>query len=101
MNNNLNKPVNSSLVSEELADLMNRASEKRDARWGSIVTYSRKVFVPLTNMSVPYTNLRAHETKAILVCRLLLEQKKKDISATITEDQYNETGNCGENTLQK
>ena len=50
MNNNLNKPVNSSLVSEELADLMNRASEKRDARWGSIVTYSRKVFVPLTNM---------------------------------------------------
>ena len=50
MNNNLNKPVNSSFVSEELADLMNKASEKRDARWGSIVTYSRKVFVPLTNM---------------------------------------------------
>jgi 7,8-didemethyl-8-hydroxy-5-deazariboflavin synthase CofG subunit len=50
MNNNLNKPVNSSFASEELADLMNKASEKRDARWGSIVTYSRKVFVPLTNM---------------------------------------------------
>ena len=50
MNNNLNKPANSSFASEELADLMNKASEKRDARWGSIVTYSRKVFVPLTNM---------------------------------------------------
>jgi len=50
MNNNLNNPVNSSFASEELADLMNKASEKRDARWGSIVTYSRKVFVPLTNM---------------------------------------------------
>lgn len=50
MNNNLNKPVNSSFASEVLTDLMNKASEKRDARWGSIVTYSRKVFVPLTNM---------------------------------------------------
>jgi len=50
MNNNLNKPANSSFASEELADLMNKASEKRDAKWGSIVTYSRKVFVPLTNM---------------------------------------------------
>ena len=50
MNNNFNNPVNSSFASEELADLMNKASEKRDARWGSIVTYSRKVFVPLTNM---------------------------------------------------
>src|SRR5660397_280788 len=28
-------------------------------------------------MSVSYTHLRAHETKANLVCRLLLEKKKK------------------------
>ena len=27
--------------------------------------------------SVSYTHLRAHETKANLVCRLLLEKKKK------------------------
>ena len=27
--------------------------------------------------AVSYTHLRAHETKANLVCRLLLEQKKK------------------------
>lgn len=47
---NLKKPVNSSFVCEELEDLMNRASERRDTRWGNIITYSRKVFVPLTNM---------------------------------------------------
>ena len=29
--------------------------------------------------SVSYTHLRAHETKANLVCRLLLEKKKKKI----------------------
>ena len=36
----------------------------------------------LGNMSVSYTHLRAHETKANLVCRLLLEKKK-------THTQYN------------
>lgn len=33
-----------------LADLMARAREIRDRQWGRTVTYSRKVFVPLTNM---------------------------------------------------
>ena len=28
-------------------------------------------------LAVSYTHLRAHETKANLVCRLLLEKKKK------------------------
>ncbi len=32
---------------------------------------------PLALSSVSYTHLRAHETKANLVCRLLLEKKKK------------------------
>ena len=31
----------------------------------------------LTNISVSYTHLRAHETDSYLVCRLLLEKKKK------------------------
>ena len=31
------------------------------------------------NFPVSYTHLRAHETKANLVCRLLLEKKKKKI----------------------
>ena len=29
------------------------------------------------NMAVSYTHLRAHETEADLVCRLLLEKKKR------------------------
>jgi len=35
---------------EQLADLMRAASELRDAAWGRRVTYSRKVFIPLTNL---------------------------------------------------
>lgn len=31
-------------------ELMLRAARIRDAQWGKVVTYSRKVFVPLTNM---------------------------------------------------
>ena len=33
--------------------------------------------------SVSYTHLRAHETKANLVCRLLLEKKKKNKTHTL------------------
>ena len=32
-------------------------------------------------IAVSYTHLRAHETKANLVCRLLLEKKKKKITS--------------------
>jgi FO synthase len=34
----------------ELLDVMQRVSEVRDAVWGRTVTYSRKVFIPLTNL---------------------------------------------------
>lgn len=37
-------------IHSNLSDLMKMASEKRIARWGNSITYSRKVFVPLTNM---------------------------------------------------
>ncbi|MEM6463262.1 MAG: 7,8-didemethyl-8-hydroxy-5-deazariboflavin synthase CofG [Pseudomonadota bacterium] len=33
-----------------LAEAMDRAAQIRRAQWGTIITYSRKVFVPLTNM---------------------------------------------------
>lgn len=33
-----------------LRALMAEAAELRDARWGKVLTYSRKVFVPLTNL---------------------------------------------------
>lgn len=34
----------------DLETLMTRARDMRDSHWGKTVTYSRKVFVPLTNM---------------------------------------------------
>ena len=33
-----------------LQELMEKASQKRTDHWGEVITYSRKVFVPLTNM---------------------------------------------------
>lgn len=35
---------------EELEELLCTAAQTRDAAWGNTVTYSRKVFIPLTNM---------------------------------------------------
>lgn len=37
-------------LNPDLPTLMSSACEVRDASWGSRVTYSRKVFIPLTNM---------------------------------------------------
>jgi len=34
----------------ELEHLMRRAAAVRDRHWGRVITYSRKVFIPLTNM---------------------------------------------------
>jgi len=36
--------------SDEIMVLRNQASALRDLHWGDVITYSRKVFVPLTNM---------------------------------------------------
>ena len=38
----------------------------------------------LTNVPVSYTHLRAHETDSYLVCRLLLEKKKKNTNSKVT-----------------
>ena len=39
-------------------------------------------FLKYNFFPVSYTHLRAHETDSYLVCRLLLEKKKKTISYT-------------------
>jgi len=44
------EPLAQALAAEPLPDLMARARIVRDGAWGRTVTYSRKVFVPLTNM---------------------------------------------------
>ena len=41
-------------------------------------TFTPNLIVTGTNTSVSYTHLRAHETVLDLVCRLLLEKKKKN-----------------------
>src|SRR5678810_1209007 len=44
------------------------AAVKKDGKWG---------YLDSTGKAVSYTHLRAHETGRNLVCRLLLEKKKK------------------------
>ena len=41
--------------------------------------------VPVVQKAVSYTHLRAHETVLDLVCRLLLEKKKKETDEDITQ----------------
>ncbi|NBU97805.1 MAG: radical SAM protein, partial [Spirochaetia bacterium] len=42
-----NQPIS---IDRDLKDLMEKAVTIRNHHWGSTITYSRKVFVPLTNM---------------------------------------------------
>ena len=38
------------VFNSSLEKLIDAASSKRDKHWGNIISYSRKIFVPLTNM---------------------------------------------------
>ena len=38
------------VLNTPLEELIDTASNKRDDHWGNVITYSRKIFVPLTNM---------------------------------------------------
>ena len=38
------------VLNAPLEELIDTASSKRDDHWGNVITYSRKIFVPLTNM---------------------------------------------------
>ncbi len=38
------------VLNASLEKLIDAASSKRDEHWGNVITYSRKIFVPLTNM---------------------------------------------------
>ncbi|MBC6442416.1 MAG: 7,8-didemethyl-8-hydroxy-5-deazariboflavin synthase CofG [Rhodobacteraceae bacterium] len=44
------EPVSDTFADQTTTTLLRRARGVRDAHWGRTVTYSRKVFVPLTNM---------------------------------------------------
>ena len=45
--------------------------------------------------SVSYTHFRAHETKANLVCRLLLEKKKKTSAGPVKSSAKKESAEEG------
>ena len=53
------------------ADLRATAVRRQQQVLGSLDPYARDI------IAVSYTHLRAHETPEHLVCRLLLEKKKK------------------------
>ena len=46
----MNHSTASDLHAVQTDDLMQMAAAIRDRHWGRRITYSRKVFVPLTNM---------------------------------------------------
>eukprot|EP00658_Telonema_sp_P-2_P017301 TRINITY_DN16703_c0_g1_i1.p2 TRINITY_DN16703_c0_g1~~TRINITY_DN16703_c0_g1_i1.p2 ORF type:complete len:108 (-),score=36.63 TRINITY_DN16703_c0_g1_i1:57-380(-) len=49
-----------------------------DGVW-DVLTDQQACHIVLEHMAVSYTHLRAHETPEHLVCRLLLEKKKKQM----------------------
>ena len=53
--------------------------------------YENTLVTPLD--AVSYTHLRAHETVLDLVCRLLLEKKKKHINTTTSPNYVSKTKN--------
>src|SRR5665811_961104 len=53
------------------------AAQALVAKWGGDLTAYNTGQVSLNPVPVSYTHLRAHETVLDLVCRLLLEKKKK------------------------
>src|SRR5660397_266821 len=56
---------------------ISRTALTRQSSGGQSLLFSRRS-LPRSPGPVSYTHLRAHETKANLVCRLLLEKKKKN-----------------------
>ena len=62
---------------EEVDAILKQIYEEQYKRFEGAVNTEKTIF------PVSYTHLRAHETVLDLVCRLLLEKKKKKITTTI------------------
>eukprot|EP00825_Cyclidium_porcatum_P001316 TRINITY_DN10599_c0_g1_i1.p3 TRINITY_DN10599_c0_g1~~TRINITY_DN10599_c0_g1_i1.p3 ORF type:complete len:103 (-),score=37.42 TRINITY_DN10599_c0_g1_i1:12-320(-) len=67
-------PRSTHCISSAASDVYKR-QKQIFAREVSLYKYVERLFANV--MSVSYTHLRAHETRHDLVCRLLLEKKKK------------------------
>ena len=60
-------------------NIIDATAEARDVVGKGLSNFKNRIGLPTSYDSVSYTHLRAHETKANLVCRLLLEKKNSDI----------------------
>src|SRR5660397_252981 len=72
------------------------AARRRDIDWGPERMQEQKDFMDSSRRAadaVSYTHLRAHETKANIVCRLLLEKKKKKKKKNKKKKKYNKYKN--------
>ena len=67
------------LKTAQLYEQLRQQAEERQARLALLHELSRSLNRQLDLQAVSYTHLRAHETVLDLVCRLLLEKKKKKI----------------------
>ena len=99
----LKKEVNNIILIYGLCDMVNRAmtlvkyftpnfgTEYYDVLYGCFCRHRKMtdMEIMLELGTVSYTHLRAHETSAHLVCRLLLEKKKKNFfNDTATTEIY-------------
>ena len=69
-NSNIN-PDSMIPMYKQIVNLLNEKIEKGELKPGDKLPSEAEL------MAVSYTHLRAHETDSYLVCRLLLEKKKK------------------------
>src|SRR5450756_1432231 len=71
------EPVSAMGATKRLAELLTVASARRTGRPYVAVRFGNVLGSSGSVIPVSYTHLRAHETRHDLVCRLLLEKKKK------------------------
>ena len=61
------------------------------------ITRKIKEIITAIQIDASYTHLRAHETKANIVCRLLLEKKKSKKVTTLYQQSHNSYHNINTN----
>ena len=74
----------SDVYKRQAGELIDQCKITKNISKGDTLTMKNHQFEVLFNDPVSYTHLRAHETVLDLVCRLLLEKKKKHLYHTTT-----------------
>ena len=74
---NLIAAKNSLTLAKQGYDLMDKKRNILICELMDLIDEAKDIQEEIDTTSVSYTHLRAHETDSYLVCRLLLEKKKK------------------------